>query len=226
MKKNLGGLLAALLLTTTLATAPAAHATVTITPGATPAAQLAYMMDFEDLAPNTPADTPYSNPDGSITMVYTAGTLFTGHLHVSTPIGLNDAASGGRAGYFQLDFSSPTSLMSASLGSLFSGGNAHLEFLDASDTVVGTADISGLATGGLTGYTFASTVPFVRTLYQVTGSPAFGLGGIEGSAVDNVGYGLLAGVPEPSTWAMMMAGFGLIGLAARQRRRQQHASAA
>jgi hypothetical protein len=30
----------------------------------------------------------------------------------------------------------------------------------------------------------------------------------------------LAGVPEPSTWAMLLGGFGLIGLLQRRRRQQ------
>lgn len=35
--------------------------------------------------------------------------------------------------------------------------------------------------------------------------------------VDNV-YGIVAGVPEPQSWAMLIAGFGMIGAASRRRR--------
>jgi hypothetical protein len=36
----------------------------------------------------------------------------------------------------------------------------------------------------------------------------------------------LSGVPEPSTWAMMLIGFGAIGGAMRLKRREQHRLAA
>lgn len=48
-------------------------------------------------------------------------------------------------------------------------------------------------------------------------------GGIE---IDQIQYGLLAqvaGVPEPGTWAMMLAGFGAIGIALRRRRKLERA---
>ena len=34
----------------------------------------------------------------------------------------------------------------------------------------------------------------------------------------NVGGGEVGGIPEPATWAMLITGFGLVGMAARRRR--------
>lgn len=45
-----------------------------------------------------------------------------------------------------------------------------------------------------------------------------------GATINQIGYEL-AGVPEPSTWALMIAGFGGVGLAMRRRRRQTPAVA-
>lgn len=45
-----------------------------------------------------------------------------------------------------------------------------------------------------------------------------------GATINQIGYEL-AGVPEPSTWALMIAGFGGVGLAMRRRRRQAPAIA-
>ena len=41
-----------------------------------------------------------------------------------------------------------------------------------------------------------------------------------GSILDNVSISNVAGVPEPSTWAMMILGFGLIGSVLRSSRRR------
>ncbi|KPF78254.1 hypothetical protein IP88_04270 [alpha proteobacterium AAP81b] len=36
--------------------------------------------------------------------------------------------------------------------------------------------------------------------------------------IDDLGYGGTAGIPEPASWALLIAGFGLTGAAARRRR--------
>ncbi|HZZ69838.1 MAG TPA: PEPxxWA-CTERM sorting domain-containing protein, partial [Phenylobacterium sp.] len=42
---------------------------------------------------------------------------------------------------------------------------------------------------------------------------------------DAVGPGTITGIPEPETWALMIAGLGLAGVALRSRRRQAALSA-
>ncbi len=51
-----------------------------------------------------------------------------------------------------------------------------------------------------------------------------------GFAIDNLRFGVRGqvvnpGIPEPATWAMMIAGFGLVGFAARRRRMLVHTAA-
>ncbi len=62
---------------------------------------------------------------------------------------------------------------------------------------------------------------YVR-LIDVYGEGATGMGGTVGADIDAVGAistrsVIIPGVPEPGTWAMMLAGFGLTGFAARRR---------
>lgn len=84
-----------------------------------------------------------------------------------------------------------------------------------------TADIAGLTfNSGL----LASSTPFARfsqgfTIdtagsYNLRFAQARGPGN-EGNIIDNVS---LAAIPEPASWAMMIAGFGLVGGALRRRR--------
>lgn len=42
-----------------------------------------------------------------------------------------------------------------------------------------------------------------------------------GVAYDNFSFDLAGAVPEPSTWAMLIAGFGLVGVSARRRNRSR-----
>ncbi|MFQ3595945.1 MAG: PEPxxWA-CTERM sorting domain-containing protein [Sphingomonadaceae bacterium] len=74
-----------------------------------------------------------------------------------------------------------------------------------------TSDV--LDVGGLTINNFALSFSDIQ---PVGGTARFGLGG--GNYVASV-TGTFAGqVPEPATWALLIAGFGLVGLAARHRR--------
>ncbi len=41
------------------------------------------------------------------------------------------------------------------------------------------------------------------------------------NSLETDNYGVIAAVPEPTTWAMMLAGFGMIGFAARRSRKGQ-----
>jgi uncharacterized protein YqkB len=51
--------------------------------------------------------------------------------------------------------------------------------------------------------------------------------GLDGStyANENGGVGTITAVPEPATWAMMLIGFGMVGLQLRRRRRTAEVSA-
>jgi hypothetical protein len=68
--------------------------------------------------------------------------------------------------------------------------------------VIGSLDVSVGVTSGTYAYSFVSA-------YNVTNANAF----------ITYTYNPAGGVPEPASWAMLITGFGLTGLAARRRRR-------
>ena len=64
-----------------------------------------------------------------------------------------------------------------------------------------------------TGADFVSGINHLSVVVTDTGPPsAFAISGLSGTA-DFAG-----GVPEPTTWALMLGGFGLAGAALRRRR--------
>jgi len=79
--------------------------------------------------------------------------------------------------------------------------------------------VTGANNGGVT-ITFTNpTQIFHSSIGDFTlGVNNVSISGTSGTPVPITGY-LLAAVPEPATWAMMLVGFGGIGLAMRRRRR-------
>ena len=83
-----------------------------------------------------------------------------------------------------------------------------LQFLDASGHVIAGTDVSyGMLPQG--GFTVASVSPVqgVSSVLLLFGSRDF----------DNLHITTMAAVPEPSTWALGLAGLGLLGMATRRR---------
>ena len=63
------------------------------------------------------------------------------------------------------------------------------------------------------GFNFTAAAQTAKIMFasrDVGGNPSYG------NLVTNVSVG---GVPEPATWAMLIAGFGLVGYASRRRNR-------
>lgn len=159
-------------------------------------------------APAMAAETllvPFTQPDGAVT-----SQLYSGLVHITvsgtgtslenTP---NDAfyllPSGtlrpGENGYYQLAFG--TSVLQA-----LNEGNAAYNFIPT----------------GRPAFNASNTYSFILdTGLTVPGQLHFGV--TDGKFSDNTGaFSLtIAAVPEPATWAMMLAGFGMIGFVARRR---------
>jgi len=92
-------------------------------------------------------------------------------------------------------------------------GPATLRFYSGADlvaTIVWLSDSSSAnnyAFGGIISDQLITRFTFVSTL-----------GGRLNTGIDNIVAGAPGGVPEPSTWALMIAGFGLAGAGLRRRR--------
>jgi hypothetical protein len=65
--------------------------------------------------------------------------------------------------------------------------------------------------GGAQFFGVVSSVPFSLVVAVQTNNP----GVADAFGIDDIMYNV---VPEPGTWAMMIAGFGLVGAAARRRK--------
>ena len=73
-------------------------------------------------------------------------------------------------------------------------------------------DNAGVLFSGASGleYNFFSDAPGVYELYSAT--PGVGYG------AHSVGTLSVAAIPEPATWGLLLAGFGMVGVAARRRK--------
>lgn len=143
---------------------------------------------------------------------FTIGTTGSGH----TGFGI----SGGRLND-RLVFGTPTTTFTFAGGISAFGGNWDLAgpggagqglelFVDG--TLVGALPNS--LAGGFFGFT--STTSFT-TLTVKAGHLS---GSAETYALDNVRYAVAAPVPEPETYALMLAGLGVMGFIARRRKAQ------
>lgn len=97
-------------------------------------------------------------------------------------------------------------------------------------TQIGTGANSLILNANLTGLNLSAGTYWFGAIAPVLALPSFNNGG-NGSLIDttphtgsivytlggNSGYQLLGNVPEPATWAMMVAGFGMVGFATRRR---------
>ena len=157
------------------------------------------------------------------------GTAYTGGSNGSFPIGpwVNDAATqrwitpSGNAGdgFVNGNYTFETTFtLGAFTAASFSG------FFAADDSITAvrlngvTLPISG---GGYTGYTnFAySGAAFQTGVNTLSFDVLNSGGGPVGLQVNIAGDYTAAGIPEPGTWGLMISGLGMVGFAARSRRR-------
>ena len=201
-----------------------------IVAAALPMAAQAQTYTFETAG--TATVTSYSDTQGGVTMTLTrqGGKTFS-----FSDVGASAPGFGSRslypftdttAGAFIANFSSARSFFSYQAG----------DFAPSDDDTLTLSLYSGLnGTGTLVGTTSffygASGFPTIATLSLVSSAPFLSAIFNGGSAdfpnsvfYDNIIVRPAVGgaVPEPATWAMMLAGFGAVGFA--MRRRQQKAS--
>jgi hypothetical protein len=102
------------------------------------------------------------------------------------------------------------------------GLNGECETSGAAGVSKGSTVSQSFALNFATSESFVSLQNFVMSFRGVTGT-AIGSGGpVSVENADVTGFGTIAAaagpIPEPSSWAMLIAGFGLIGAAMRRRR--------
>jgi hypothetical protein len=103
----------------------------------------------------------------------------------------------------------------------YSGAVQVFDGLDGTGSLLGTINLSPNA-GSCPGYS-AGFCPFSAGGVTFSGTAkSIVFGGVANQIVfDDITFGSGTpgpGVPEPATWAMLLAGFGLVGMAARRRK--------
>ena len=141
------------------------------------------------------------------------GTLFTTDFG-PTPNGTTGLVARGGSGFVptRATIAGGTSSVSVDIGDYDSDDDSlFLRLFDSSNVLLATA--TAFIPASFTGLvTLSASAP--GTAYAVFGG--VGLGGESNVYGDNFTFGS-AGVPEPTTWALMIAGFGLVGATLRRR---------
>lgn len=107
----------------------------------------------------------------------------------------------------------------SAIGGNFFGSDINGAFLSGDLTLVAT-DASGSVTQTLTSATTTGFLGFVSTgpLSSLTITSVQPVSGFLWPTVNNLTLALAAPVPEPQTYAMLLAGLGFVGFMARRRR--------
>jgi hypothetical protein len=156
------------------------------------------------------AATAISAADASvyaITAQYESGATFTGTLWFDDVAGIATDVVGTLTGYEEGSFAY-TGTGSSFINWVWSGGEDY-----ADGPAYGTFLMSGTEPG------YAAFVTFTF-LPSSAGGPAFSADGFGNSIIysDPLVGGAISAIPEPATWAMMIVGFGLVGLSSRRSR--------
>lgn len=119
---------------------------------------------------------------------------------------------------YRVDFSSVSSFVSVDLGDF--NADADLAFLEAFSAGNVSLGFTSLALSGADSSMHTLSLTAAGISYAIFGGRSPSLNGSSLFA-DNVSFDLgrvNGAVPEPSTWAMLLVGFGLVGSALRRRR--------
>lgn len=171
---------------------------------------------------NAAAASFYSSNPSTFTETFedAAATGFTiaGGTITATPLGSGSSVFGFNTtpgGRYVLELYGASSTLTfasaiSSFGFYLTGvqfGNLTLNFNDGSSQTVAITNYgSGVQFFGASGFSNAITGFTLNAGNDIVG-------------VDDIRFASVSGVPEPTTWAMMLIGFGAIGATMRRRRR-------
>lgn len=124
--------------------------------------------------------------------IYNAAPFYSGQFNPTTVISFAGATA------FGMTYGS------------YAGNSGAISFTLSDGSVYSTNLPSTSATLGFFGFTSAAPITSITVDNQVGGSQVFD--------VTSFSVGSAGAVPEPESWAMLIAGFGLAGAAMRRRR--------
>lgn len=164
-----------------------------------------------------------TNAVGAVSIPSFTFSGFSGIISNGTLGVFNNTTAGNQAAFVQ-SYLGTGSQINWFLSGLNQGQLYRLTFSNAGSLIVPTASftVSGL---GLASTSFTpGTVYATNSLYfladNASGFVSFSVQGAPGNAATALDAFSVTAVPEPATWAMMLAGFGMIGFGMRSRRKQ------
>jgi hypothetical protein len=178
---------------------------------------------FEGITVDTGFDGTAGHTENGITVTYigTPGSIWT----VSQPAAEGVRSwypDGGSTGYTRITFGGDVTAVEFRAGSGWFDGTVNLAYdvlLDGVSIATGIAGTVPTFQNGFVFYGFSGATFDEVRLQAALDITAFNPDTYEALALDDIQIGDGTGViPEPATWAMMIAGFGLVGVAARRRR--------
>ena len=150
----------------------------------------------------------------------------------ATPVPLTLTPSGGAlvatftrpvTGLFVDTFSFTPASVSGTVSVTLTPVNGSVSFVAA---LLNDDGFSFLPELGQTSFSFQSVVnastPLALTVFGFAGD-AETLGDMAGSYLGSIQVQGVSAIPEPQTWALLLAGLGVMGFAARRRRQPPHA---
>ena len=177
----------------------------------------------------TPGTDPYSGPtpttDFETPAPVTGGAIRTGNVSgvAAQPFGSTGnywtvGPTDGSPGIYDLSSYVYVNTISFIWGSVDSYNS--IDFLDAAGNVIATftgSDVNNPANGNQTS---PNTNPLVT--FTFTGADGYNVAAARlnssRNAFETDNWTIVGGVPEPTTWALMILGFGAIGFSMRRRR--------
>lgn len=192
-----------------------AQAAITVHTGAF-LGSVAHYNGFEGIGSTSsyPGSTPYTEDTITVEYVGAPGEIWTDSQIMEGAYSWYP--NGGSNGYTKVTFG-PTTAVQFAAGSGWSGDGLLLQYevLNAG-SVIATGAIAGISAYAGFGYYGFSGDTFDEIHLQVAlGNTAFDSTAYEAGAYDAFSIGV---VPEPSSWALMIAGVGGLGLALRRHR--------